>query len=83
MIELNIEPKTEWNLFKPPLHASTVNPPLKQGNPLLDLSVSFPVTNMTNNSGKSSFESIDEHWLSQVMHTFIFTLIFYIYIYFE
>lgn len=71
MIELNIEPKTEWNLFKPPLHASTVNPPLKPGNPLLDLYVNFPVTNMTNNSEKSSFESIDEHWLSQVMHTFI------------
>lgn len=66
MIELNIEPKTEWNLYKPPLHASTVTPPLNQGNPLLDLCVNFPVTNTTNNSEKNSLESIDERWLSQV-----------------
>lgn len=67
MIELNIESKTEWNLYKPPLHASTVNPPLNRGNPLLDLNTNFPVTNMVNNSDKTSFESIDEHWLSQVI----------------
>lgn len=66
MIELNIEPKTEWNLYKPPLHASTVNPPLKRGNPLLDLYINYSVTNITNKSEKNSFESIDEHWLSQV-----------------
>lgn len=66
MIELSIEPKTEWNLYKPPLHASTVNPPLNQGNPLLDLFVNLPVTNMTNNSEKSCLESIEERWLSQV-----------------
>lgn len=67
MIELNIEPKTEWNLFKPPLHASTVNPPLHRGNPLLDLYINFPVTNMSNISEKTCLESIDEQWLSQVI----------------
>ncbi|XP_050444455.1 breast carcinoma-amplified sequence 3 homolog [Adelges cooleyi] len=66
MIELNIDPKTEWNLYKPPLHASTVNPPLNRGNPLLDLFVHFPVSNMTNSTEKKSLENIDERWLSQV-----------------
>jgi len=68
MIELNIEPKTEWNLYKPPLHASTVNPPLNRGNPLLDLYINFPGTNLTNSSEKNSLDSIDERWLSQVIH---------------
>jgi len=68
MIELNIEPKTEWNLYKPPLHASTVNPPLNLGNPLLDLYIHFPVTNLSNISEKNSLESIDERWLSQVIY---------------
>lgn len=68
MIELNIEPKTEWNLYKPPLHASTVNPPLNQGNPLLDLYEYFSVTSLTNSSEKSSLKSIDERWLSQVIY---------------
>lgn len=67
MIELNIEPKTEWNLYKPPLHASTVNPPLKRGNLLLDLYLNSPVTNLSNISEKNSLESIDERWLSQVI----------------
>lgn len=66
MIELNIEPKTEWNLYKPPLHASTITPPLNRGNPLLDLCVHFTVTNTANNSEKNCLESIDERWLSQV-----------------
>ncbi|KAL4104631.1 hypothetical protein QTP88_019924 [Uroleucon formosanum] len=66
MIELNIEPKTEWNLYKPPLHASTVNLPLNRGNPLLDFYIQFPVTNLSNISEKNSLESIDERWLSQV-----------------
>jgi len=72
MIELNIEPKTEWNLYKPPLHASTVNPPLNQGNPLLDLYIKFPVTNLSNTSEKNSLESIDERWLSQVIYKIFF-----------
>lgn len=72
MIELNIEPKTEWNLYKPPLHASTVNPPLNRGNPLLDLYIDFPSTNLTNSSEKSSLESIDERWLSQVIYKYIY-----------
>lgn len=71
MIELNIEPKTEWNLYKPPLHASTVNPPLNRGNPLLDLNVNGLIAHKTNNSERNSFESIDEHWLSQVIYAFI------------
>lgn len=75
MIELNIEPKTEWNLYKPPLHASTVNPPLNQGNPLLDLYENSSVTNLTNSSEKSSLKSIDERWLSQVIYKL--TLNFY------
>lgn len=70
MIELNIEPKTEWNLYKPPLHASTVNLPLNRGNPLLDLCINFPITNLTNSTEKGSFESIDERWLSQVINHF-------------
>jgi hypothetical protein len=69
MIELNIEPKTEWNLYKPPLHASTVNPPLNRGNPLLDLYIKYPVTNLPNIPEKNSLESIDERWLSQVIYT--------------
>lgn len=66
MIELNIEPKTEWNLNKPPLHASTVNPPLNRGNPLLDLYIKTPITKITNNSEKNCLDNIDERWLSQV-----------------
>ncbi|VVC41024.1 Hypothetical protein CINCED_3A011279 [Cinara cedri] len=65
-IELHIEPKTEWNLYKPPLHASTVNPPLQKGNPLLDLFIDFPVINPPKSSEKNPLESIDERWLSQV-----------------
>lgn len=67
MIELYIEPKTEWNLYKPPLHASTVNPPLNRGNPLLDLYINAPITmKISKNSEKNCLENIDERWLSQV-----------------
>ncbi|XP_050526524.1 breast carcinoma-amplified sequence 3 homolog isoform X2 [Daktulosphaira vitifoliae] len=66
MIELNIEPKTEWNLYKPPLHATTVNPPLNRGNPLLDLFIKTPFSNVTNVTEKNNLENIDERWLSQV-----------------
>jgi len=76
MIELSIEPKTEWNLYKPPLHASTVNPPLNRGNPLLDLYLNRPIAKIPNNSDKSSFESIDEHWLSQVIYTHLNNIYF-------
>lgn len=72
MIELSIEPKTEWNLYKPPLHASTVTPPLNPGNPLLDLCVHCPVMKKTNNSEKNSLVGIDERWLSQVKQKYCY-----------
>lgn len=69
-IELNIEPKTEWNLYKPPMHASTVNPPLQKGNPLMDLFIDYPVANPPKNIEKYPLESIDERWLSQVIYLY-------------
>ena len=62
-IELDVQPKAEWMLLRPP-HSSELQPPLSPTNPLMVVPDCLP-TPSGRESRQDDSES-DERWLSQV-----------------
>ncbi|PSN43844.1 Breast carcinoma-amplified sequence 3, partial [Blattella germanica] len=62
-IELDVQPKAQWMLLRPP-HASELQPPLSPTNPLMVLPDRLP-TSVGCESRQNDSDS-DERWLSQV-----------------
>lgn len=61
-VELEVKPKAQWLLLRPPVSSELV-PPLPSGNPLLTLPA-----RLANNCCDTPVwsDNTDEHWLSQV-----------------